>query len=78
MTEYGQFHVSDDELVEADYDAPERTIGVHPKVQSAAWAGAVTVVLVFVAGQFGVDVPAEVAAAVTVLISTAAGFQKGV
>lgn len=49
---------------------------MQPKVAAAGAAGAVTVVLVWVAGMFGVDVPPEVASAVTVLISTAAGWLR--
>lgn len=50
------------------------TKGVAPKVESAAWAGAVTVLLVWVAGLVGVEVPAEVASAVTVLVAAGAGY----
>ena len=49
---------------------------VNPKVAAAGWAGALTVVLVFVLGEVGVDLPAEVASAVTVLISSAAGWLR--
>lgn len=48
----------------------------NPKVVAGGFAGAVTVVLVWVAGMFGVEVPPEVASAVTVLISTGAGYLK--
>lgn len=51
-------------------------MNVNPKVAVSGAAGAATVVLVWVAGMFGVDVPAEVAAAATVLISTVAGWLK--
>jgi hypothetical protein len=47
-----------------------------PKIQAAGAAGAVTVVLVWGAGLAGLDVPPEVASAVTVLISSAAGWLK--
>ena len=49
---------------------------VNPKVQAAGWAGAVTIILVWIAGMFGVDVPAEVASAFTALVATSAGFIK--
>ncbi len=48
----------------------------NPKVQAAGAAGAVTVLLVWVAGMFGLDVPAEAASAFTVLVSSAAGYLK--
>lgn len=49
---------------------------MHPKVATAGAAGAVTVVLVWIAELAGLDVPPEVASAFTVLISTAAGWVK--
>ncbi len=49
---------------------------VHPKVVASSVAGAATVVLVFVVSQLGVDIPPEVAAAVTVLFTTLAGFLR--
>lgn len=49
---------------------------LNPKVAAAGAAGALTTVLVFVAHSLGVEVPPEVGAAVTVLISTAAGYLK--
>lgn len=51
-------------------------MSVNPKVQAAGWAGAVTVLVVWLAGLAGVDVPAEVASAFTVLVSTLAGYVK--
>jgi hypothetical protein len=47
-----------------------------PKIQAAGAAGAATTVLVFVAGQLGLDITPEVAAAVTTLIATGAGYLK--
>lgn len=47
-----------------------------PKVVAGTAAGALTVILVWVAGLLGLDVPAEVAAAVTVLLSTGAAYLK--
>ena len=49
---------------------------MNSKVQAAGAAGATTVVLVWAASLAGLDVPPEVASAVTVLISTAAGWVK--
>ena len=49
-------------------------MNVNPKVQAAGWAGAVTILLVWVAGLFGLDVPPEAASAFTVLVSAVAGY----
>jgi hypothetical protein len=48
----------------------------EPKVAAGGIAGAATVVLVWALGQFGVDVPAEVGAALSALIAFAAGYLK--
>lgn len=45
-----------------------------PKVTSAGAAGALTTLAVFIAGRFGVDVPADVAAAGTTIIATVAAY----
>ena len=47
-----------------------------PKVQAAGAAGAVTTVLVWGVGLAGVDVPPEVAAAVTTLFAFGAAYIK--
>lgn len=78
MSDYDKLHISDEEAAGLDLDASPRTVGVHPKVEAAAWAGALTVVLVWVAGLLGLDVPAEVASAVTALIGAAAGWARSV
>jgi hypothetical protein len=60
-------------------DYPEHTIRpLRPvaKVVAATVAGAVTVLLVWIAGLFRLDVPPEVAAAVTVVLSSAAGYLR--
>jgi hypothetical protein len=44
------------------------------KVSAGGIAGALSIVLVFVLGSMGVDVTAEVAAALTTIISFAAGY----
>lgn len=49
---------------------------MNPKVAAGGAAGAVTIVLVWIAGLLGLEVPAEVASAVTVLIGTAAAWLK--
>lgn len=51
-------------------------MNVNPKVQAAGAAGAVTVLAVWVAGLFGLDVPPEAASAFTVLVATVAGYVK--
>lgn len=51
-------------------------MSVNPKVASATAAGSVTTIVVFVAGQLGLDVPPEVAAALTTLFAFAAGWLK--
>ena len=48
----------------------------QPKVVAGGVAGALTIVLVWVAGMLGLAVPAEVASAFTVLVSFAAGYLK--
>jgi hypothetical protein len=47
-----------------------------PKVEAAGIAGAAATVLVFIAAQAGVDLTAEVAAAVTALLAFAAGYVR--
>ena len=49
-------------------------MNLNPKIASAGIAGALTVVLVWLVGVLGVEVPAEVASAVTVIIAFAAGY----
>ncbi len=48
----------------------------QPKVAAAGVAGALATIIVFIAAQSGVDVTAEVAAALTALIAFAAGYLK--
>lgn len=49
---------------------------VNPKVQAAGWAGALTVLVVWIAGLLGLEVPPEAASAFTVLVATLAGYIK--
>lgn len=49
---------------------------VHPKVAAGGLAGAIVVMAVYAANQAGYDLPAEVTAALVVLISTAVGYLK--
>lgn len=51
-------------------------MNLNPKTTAAGIAGAVTLVIVFVLGQLGVEVPADVAAAVTTIIAFAAAYLK--
>lgn len=46
------------------------------KVVAGAVAGSATVVIVWLLGQFGVDVPPEVASALTVLLGSGAAYLK--
>ena len=47
-----------------------------PKVVAGGAAGALSIILVYTVGLFGLDVPPEVASSVTVLISFAAAYLK--
>jgi hypothetical protein len=47
-----------------------------PKVAAGGIAGAVSVIVIWAAGVAGLDVPPEVASAVTVVVSFAAGYIK--
>ena len=49
---------------------------VHPKVAAGGSAMGVTVILVWIAGMFGLEVPPEVASAFTALIGAAAGWLR--
>ena len=51
-------------------------MNVNPKVQAAGAAGAVSVLAVFIASQFGLEVPAGVGEAFAVLVATVAGYIK--
>lgn len=51
------------------------TSGISPKVVSASAAAAVTTIVAYLVNQFtGVDVPAEVQGAFTVILTFAAGY----
>jgi len=54
----------------------EQTKKPTPKVAAAGVGGSLAVVIVWVAGIAGVEVPAEVAAAIALLLSFAAGYLK--
>lgn len=51
-------------------------MNLNPKLKASAAASAATLVIVFVLGELGVDVPADVATAVTLILSVAAGYLK--
>ncbi len=51
-------------------------MNLNPKVAAGAAAGAVTVVLVWCLSLLGVEVPVEVASAITVIISLAAAYVR--
>ena len=51
-------------------------MNINPKVQAAGAAGAITILLVWIVGLFGLEVPAEVASAFTTLVATGAGYIK--
>jgi hypothetical protein len=50
---------------------------ISPKVKSGALAGAIVVVLVWLASMLGVDVPEVVQGALVVIVSTLAAYLVG-
>jgi hypothetical protein len=46
----------------------------RPKVAAAGIAGAATTILIFILERLGVEVPADVAAAITALLAFVAGY----
>jgi hypothetical protein len=51
-------------------------MNVNPKVVASGAAGALTVLVVYLLSLVGVDVPTEVAAAITVIIAFVAGYLR--
>ena len=51
-------------------------MNLNPKTKAAAIGAAATLVIVFIMGQFGVEVPADVASALTLIASVAAAYLK--
>lgn len=49
---------------------------VNPKVQAAGAAGAASIVIVWLIGLAGADVPPEVASAFTTLLAAGAGWAR--
>lgn len=56
----------------SSYDQP--TMQPTQKVAAAGIGGSLSIVLVYILGQFGLEVPPEVASAVTALVSFGAGY----
>jgi hypothetical protein len=52
-------------------------MNLNPKTTAAGFGAAATLVIVFALGLFGVEVPADVASAVTLIVSVAAAYMKG-
>jgi hypothetical protein len=46
----------------------------RPKVTAAAAAGAAALIIVFALGRLGLDVPADLATAITTLLAAGAGY----
>lgn len=51
-------------------------MNLNPKVTAGAVAAAATLLIVFALGQFGVEVPADVASALTLVLSVIAAYLK--
>ena len=51
-------------------------MNLNPKTKAEAIGAAATLVIVFALGLFGVEVPADVASAVTLIVSVAAAYLK--
>jgi hypothetical protein len=51
-------------------------VKVNPKIKAVGAAGSATVVVVYIASLFGLEVPTEAAQAFTVLIGLVAGYFK--
>lgn len=51
-------------------------MNINPKVQAAGYAGAFSIIVVWIASLVGLTIPPEVASAITVLASVAAGYIK--
>jgi hypothetical protein len=49
---------------------------MHSKVKAGGATGAASILVVYLAGQFGLELPAEVASALTTLVSFAAGYLR--
>lgn len=58
------------------HEAPKPTTPKRPeaKVLAAGVSGAATTLIIFIAGLFGLEVPAEVAAAAVTVVAAVAGY----
>lgn len=65
---------SNEAVPEAPVVAPRAASSIHPKVAGSAVAGAVTVIGLFIAQRFGLDMPDDVAASITVLVGLMIGY----
>lgn len=54
--------------------APSSGLDINPKVSGATLAGALAIILVWILGGVGVDVPVEGGAAITTLLAGAGGY----
>lgn len=51
-------------------------MNLNPKIAASGAAGAITVLLVYLCSVAGIEIPNEVAAAITVIIAFAAGYLR--
>ena len=51
-------------------------MNLNPNTSAAGLGGAIALLIVFFAGQFGVEIPADVASAITVIVAFAAAYLK--
>lgn len=51
-------------------------VSLHPKVKAGGTAGAFTILLVYLAGVAGWNIPGEVASAITLLVGNAAAYWR--
>lgn len=56
--------------------AKARKLVPRKKVAAGAGAGGASILVIWIASQFGLDVPPEVASAFTTLVGTLAGYFK--
>jgi hypothetical protein len=72
MTEHDDVHLDEQEADVDEGFAPPKA--PYPKVNAAGFGGAVATVLVFLAPLVGIEVPAEVAAALATVLAFAAAY----
>ena len=59
-----------------NHTSDQPTSAPTSKVAAAGIGGSVAIVLIWLAGQFGVELSAEVASAITAIVAFAAGYFK--